>query len=152
MRSIATSRSSSAGRPSPLRVVSVVGLIAALWASLLVGACASAELPPDYTELTAAKLVQRAQEAVDRDNYKLAINYYDALREGYPEDTERVLWATYEIGFLSYKMKRYEEAVGLFDELLARYAQEDGPALPQGPAVLAEKMRTKISEQYLSTD
>ena len=126
--------------------------LAVLVAGLSVIGCASTDLPPDYTELSAARLVQRAQEAADRDNYGLAVNYYLALQERYPAETERVLWASYEIAFLHYKMKQYEEAVTLFDELLARYQGDEGSAFPRGPAVLAEKMRNKIIEEHLSSN
>ena len=95
-------------------------------------------------ELTPADLFQKAQEASDAGRYALALKYYRSFLERYPEERDRGLWARYEIALLHSKMKDEATAIRLFDELLALYAGDDAALLPQGPRILAEKIRAKL--------
>jgi tetratricopeptide (TPR) repeat protein len=99
------------------------------------------EIPPD---LTPADYFQRAQEASDAGKYALALKYYQAFLERHPEERDHGLWARYEIALLHSKMKDTATALRLFDELLALYAGEDAAQLPQGPRILAEKIKAKL--------
>jgi outer membrane protein assembly factor BamD (BamD/ComL family) len=107
------------------------------------GACKSVptEIPPD---LSPADYFQKAQEASDGEKYELALKYYRSFLERYPEERDRGLWARYEIALLHSKMKDSPTALRLLDELLALYAGEDAAALPQGPRILAEKIKAKL--------
>ncbi len=118
-------------------------LIACLALSLAV--CATS---PDEIEsgLSPAEYFQRAQEASDANRYELALAYYQKFQEEYPEELERNLWASYEIALLYYKMGQNRIAVEHFDALLAEYAAGDAD-LPQGPRILAEKVKARIEEQ-----
>lgn len=115
-----------------------VALLAAL------GSCTSAPAAQDAATLSPPKLVQAAQGAADKGNYALALEYYRALRDRFPEETERVLWASYEIAFLSHKMGDDDEAIRLMTELVQTYADRNDPTLPQGPLVLAQKVRANL--------
>jgi outer membrane protein assembly factor BamD (BamD/ComL family) len=107
------------------------------------GGCRSApaDIPPD---LTPADFFQKAQEASDTGKYQLALKYYQTFQERYPDERDRGLWARYEIALLHSKMGDEETALTRIGELLALYAGEDAEALPQGPRILAEKIKAKL--------
>jgi len=124
----------------------------------LISSCRS-QVDPYALELTPKEYFQRGIEAADQNNYKLALQYYDAYLKKYswqPEDTENIellngnLWASYEIAFSYYKMKKDRIAVELFEELLDRYdtLQQrddiDPNIIPQGPLILSELVLEKI--------
>ena len=96
----------------------------------LFSACASSAVNiPD--NLSPAELVQRAQEASDRNRYNTALQYYEALLERYSYNINMVCTAEYEIAFIHYKQKKYTEARTGFNNLLERYNTPDAELLPQ---------------------
>jgi outer membrane protein assembly factor BamD (BamD/ComL family) len=103
-------------------------------------------MPDDFTNgnLTVEELVQRAQEASDRNRYRISIRYYEAIRDRYPDDQSAVCGADYEIAFIHYKQKQYTNAKEEFGFVLDRYNQEDAELLPQKYKILAEKVVAKI--------
>jgi outer membrane protein assembly factor BamD (BamD/ComL family) len=106
--------------------------------------------PPLDQDLSPTEFFQKAQEASDDGKYALATRYYEAFLVKYPDDRDRGLWARYEIALLKYKMGDDAAALSLFDELIALYA--GGPAdLPQGPRILAEKLKAKIESKRQAT-
>ncbi|UCF99873.1 MAG: hypothetical protein JSV89_10140 [Spirochaetaceae bacterium] len=109
---------------------------------------------PDEIEagLTPLEYFQRAQEATDASRYALAIAYYEKFQEQYPveqhpEELDRNIWAEYEIALLHSKMGKNKLALELFDALLAKYESGDFPDLPEGPRILAEKVKARIEEK-----
>jgi outer membrane protein assembly factor BamD (BamD/ComL family) len=100
------------------------GLVVAL------GACSTTPelISPD---LSPEELVQRAQEASDRNRYGTALAYYEALLERNQTNYDWILAAEYEIAFIHYKQKKYGEAREEFNALLARYESPDAELLPQ---------------------
>lgn len=107
------------------------------------GGCQST--PVDIqADLSPADFFQKAQEASDAGKYALALKYYQAFRERYPEERDRNLWARYEIALLHSKLGDQATALTMLDELLALYASENAAELPQGPRILAEKIKGKI--------
>jgi len=112
--------------------------------SLLV-VCSS--VPDEIEEgLTPMEYFQRAQEASDANRYALSMEYYEKFQEQYPEERERHVWAEYEIALLYHKMGKDQIALERFDALLARY-QAGEPDLPEGPGILAEKVKARIEEK-----
>ena len=107
------------------------------------GGCRSAptDIPPD---LSPADFFQKAQEASDAERFALSLEFYESFLERYPEERDRGLWARYEIALLYSKMGDKETALTWIGELLALYAGEDANALPQGPRILAEKIKAKL--------
>jgi outer membrane protein assembly factor BamD (BamD/ComL family) len=96
-------------------------------------------------DLTPEQYFQKAIEATDNNNFRLAMAYYQSFLEKYPDDLARNLWASYEVAFLHYKMGNESRALELFDELIARYEEADEEAgWPQGPLVLAVKVKGNI--------
>jgi len=98
-------------------------------AALCVTACGAGKMniPQD---MTPAELIQRAQEASDRNSYKAALQYYTALLERNSTNIELVCAAEYEIAFIHYKQKKYNLAKEGFKSLLERYDAPDGDLLP----------------------
>ncbi|MFP3091264.1 tetratricopeptide repeat protein [Treponema sp. TIM-1] len=105
--------------------------------------CASG--PLDISEdLSPAELIQRGQEALDRNKYDYALQYYEVLLERYPTNMELVCTAEYEIAFIHYKQKKYGQARNEFNKLLARYDTPDAELLPLQFKILSEIVLEKI--------
>jgi len=117
----------------------------ALLAALVVSCITSGpvEIPDD---LTAAELIQRGQEASDRNRYSVSIQYYEAILERFPYDIDSVIAAEYEIAFIHYKQKEYTQAKTGFNQLLARYNVTDQELLPPQFKILSNIVLGKIAE------
>ena len=116
--------------------------IAALASLLLV--CSS--VPDEIEEgLTPMEYFQRAQEASDGGRYALSMAYYEKFQEQYPEERDRNVWAEYEIALLYHKMDKNRIALERFEALLKRYESGE-PDLPEGPRILAEKVKARVEE------
>jgi outer membrane protein assembly factor BamD (BamD/ComL family) len=91
-------------------------------------------------------LIQRAQEASDRNRYKQALQYYEVILERFPTNADLVCNAEYEIAFIHYKQNKYETAENEFNTLLSRYDTPDEELLPPQYKRLAlivlERMKT----------
>ena len=70
---------------------------------------------PVEENLNKKEYFQRAIEAVDGRNFKLALRYYEAFTDKFPDDRDGNLWATYEIAFLHHKLGDDDKAVEMFD-------------------------------------
>jgi outer membrane protein assembly factor BamD (BamD/ComL family) len=81
-------------------------------------------------DLSSAELIQRAQEASDRNRYKNALQYYEAVLERFATNSDLVCAAEYEIAFIHYKQNKYDLARDEFNALLARYDTPDEELLP----------------------
>ncbi|GHV75698.1 hypothetical protein AGMMS49942_05190 [Spirochaetia bacterium] len=99
--------------------------------------------------ITPAKLVQRAQEASDRNRYKLSLGYYEEILKRFPEDNDYVCAAEYEIGFIHYKQRKYDIAGSELRELLGKYDQSDAELLPPQYKILANIVIAKIDERSM---
>jgi len=119
-------------------------LFAAAALALLAG-CVTApkEIPAG---LSVSAIFQRAQEAVDTTDYALAVRYYSLVKDSYPEDVTHVVWASYEIAFLSHKMGKDAEALTLVNALLDAYAGkwETLPPDTAAPRLLAQNLKTHL--------
>ena len=112
---------------------------------LLAVSCASKPVViPD--DLTVMELIQRAQEASDRNKYKVSLQYYETIIERFPSDIDSICAAEYEIAFIHYKQKKYDIAKVEFNNLLKRYNTPDEELLPPQFKVLSEKILAKITE------
>jgi outer membrane protein assembly factor BamD (BamD/ComL family) len=97
--------------------------------------------------VTPAELVQRAQEASDRNRYKLSLGYYEEILKRFPGDKDYVCAAEYEIGFIHYKQKKYDIAESELKNLLVQYDQIDAELLPPQYKVLANIVIATIDER-----
>ena len=96
--------------------------------------------------LTPAELIQRAQEASDRNRYTVSLQYYETIIERFPFDIDNIIAAEYEIAFIHYKQKQYETAKAEFNDLLERYNTPDEALLPPSFKILSLKIMEKIEE------
>ncbi|MDR0551979.1 MAG: tetratricopeptide repeat protein [Spirochaetaceae bacterium] len=94
------------------------------------------------------EIIQKAQEATDRDRYGLAIHYYSLLLDRFPYDRNAVCTAQYEIAFIHYKQKKYAVSKAEFEELLRRYNERDSELLPPEYKILSEKGLKKINAKF----
>jgi len=94
--------------------------------------------------LEPSELIQRAQEASDRNRMGVAIQYYQAILDRYPNDMYATCAARYEIAFIQFKQKDYESSKKGLEELLALYEGPDAALLPAQFRVLGEKILSKI--------
>lgn len=97
-------------------------------------------------DLTPAELIQRAQEASDKNRYKIALQYYKALYDRNSTNIDLICAAEYEIAFIHYKQKKYAQSKTEFNDLLERYNTPDEENLPQQFKLLANKVLERINE------
>lgn len=90
--------------------------------------------------------MQRAQNAMEVKNFELALNYYNIVKEKYPDDMEKFVWASYKIAFIYHKMKDDEKALILFNELLELYETDIDNSYPQNPKILALNVMSNIEQ------
>ena len=127
----------------------LIKLAALLAVAILAVSCATRTviIPED---LTPAELIQRGQEASDRNNYPISLQYYETLIDRYPFDTDSVIAAEYEIAFIHYKQKKYDIAKAEFTDLLERYNSYDEELLPPQFKVLSLMIMANITEKETS--
>jgi outer membrane protein assembly factor BamD (BamD/ComL family) len=107
--------------------------------------------------MSPSEIIQRAQEASDKNRFDDAKQYYAVLLDRYGSSIDMVCTAEYETAFLNYKQKNYAEAQAGFEQLLARYEGPDAILLPQHFRILSEKVMEKmiadgsISNEEIST-
>jgi outer membrane protein assembly factor BamD (BamD/ComL family) len=110
--------------------------------------CACAGGPQKISEdLSPSELIQRAQEASDRNRYKVALQYYQTLLDRNRYNIDLVCTAEYEISFIYYKQKKYAQAKDGFNALLERYNVPDEANLPPQFKLLALKVLERIEEK-----
>jgi outer membrane protein assembly factor BamD (BamD/ComL family) len=101
-------------------------------------------------DLSPQELIQKAQEASDRNNYQSAEVYYTEVLNRYPFEDDAVCEATYEIAFIHYKQRKWEIARGEFLALLDRYKEDNAEFLPTKYRILSENGLEKIKEKEAS--
>jgi len=120
-------------------------LFFALILTLLFSACVStAKISED---LSPAELIQRANEAMDRNNYNMATQYYQALYDRNQSYTDLIITAEYHIAFIHYKQKKYEKAKEELNGVLAYYNSPDAELLPQHFKRLSQIVLQSIDEK-----
>jgi len=98
-------------------------------------------------DLSPAELIQRAQEASDRNYYKTALQYYEALLARNRNNNALVINAEYEIAFIHYKQKKYEQAREELNAILEYYNTPDEELLPQQFKRLAQIVLQSIDKK-----
>lgn len=121
------------------------GLAALAFAALAALFASCNTVPVSVPEdLSAAEIIQKAQEASDKYNYNAARFYYATTRERFGSDPVVAANCMYELAFISYKQGRHEEARRGFEELLAFYARSENETLPSTFRILAVKVLAKL--------
>jgi outer membrane protein assembly factor BamD (BamD/ComL family) len=115
-------------------------------AALFFFSCATQLNIPE--NLTPSEIIQRAQEASDKNRYNQALQYYQALLDRNPTNIDLVCTAEYEIAFIHYKQQKYVQARAEFNALLERYnAFDEDDYLPPQFKLLALKVLERIDEK-----
>jgi outer membrane protein assembly factor BamD (BamD/ComL family) len=120
-------------------------IMAALTAIFLFSACVSTMTIGE--DLSPAELIQRAQEASDRNRYNMALQYYKALLERNRGNADLVITAEYEIAFINYKRGNYPLARSQLNSVLEYYDTPDEELLPRQFKRLAQIVLDNITEK-----
>lgn len=115
-------------------------------ATAILSACSSvpSEIPED---LTAQELIQKGQNEFENGRYKASLRYYNAVTERYADSPPVYAEATYEIGHLFMRQKKYDKAEPIFQDLLDLYAQSQPGTMPGAYQKLAQLEIEKINEK-----
>ena len=98
-------------------------------------------------DLSPAEIIQRGQEALDRNRYNVAIQYYEALHERNRSNIDLLITAEYHIANIHYKQKKYDLARAEFNAILEYYNTPDEELLPQHFKILSRIVLQKIDEK-----
>jgi len=120
-------------------------LLFPLFLAVLFSACASTVNISE--ELSPAEIIQRANEAMDRNRYKIATQYYNALRDRNQSNVDLTITAEYHIAFIHYKQGKYEQAREELNAVLKYYNSPDEELLPQHFKRLSQIVLNTISEK-----
>jgi outer membrane protein assembly factor BamD (BamD/ComL family) len=107
----------------------------------------SSTVDPYKEELSSELYFQKAHEASDNGNFPLAIDYYKAFQQKFPDEIKGNLWASFEIAFIYHKQGNNDEAIKLFQALLDKYALPGAADYPQAPKILTEKVLADIQNK-----
>jgi outer membrane protein assembly factor BamD (BamD/ComL family) len=119
-------------------------------AVFLISACGTSSVNIS-NDLSPAELIQRAQEATDRNRYKTALQYYQALYDRNQGNIDLVITSEYETAFIHYKQKKYQQSREEFNALLKYYDSPDAELLPQQFKVLSNIVLKRIEEKENET-
>lgn len=122
-------------------------IIATIFAfSLLISCTTIKEIPEDKT---AAQIIQYGQNAVTNAQYKTALYYYEEAIHRFGSNPEIYAEATYEIGHVYIKQRKYEDAYKIFSDLIALY-DYNAAVLPAKHKKLAQIGISQIPEKKLA--
>ena len=97
--------------------------------------------------MSSAELIQRAQEAMDKSRYNVAIQYYQALNDRHRNSIDLIITAEYHIAHINYKQGRYELAREQLLSLLEYYNSPDAILYPQHFRVLTNIVLQNIEDR-----
>ncbi len=111
----------------------------------MLASCASSQLEiPE--ELTAQELIQKGQNRFESKDYKNALRYYNAVTERYADSLPVYVEASYEIGHIYMKQKKYEQASAVFNEIIGIYSKTTPGEAPGAYEKLSKLELAKIPE------
>jgi tRNA G37 N-methylase Trm5 len=125
----------------PVLLLCLLGLAALFFLS-----CASSRVNIPL-ELSPAEIIQRAQEASDRNRYSVALQYYQTLYERNLSNIDLVITAEYEIAFIHYKQKKYAQAREKIYAMLEYYDSADEAFLPPQYKILGHIVLNRLEEK-----
>jgi outer membrane protein assembly factor BamD (BamD/ComL family) len=115
---------------------------------LLLTSCHSLKKDLENPDLTPEEFFQKAQEAViDWNRYKLAIQFYEEFMRRYPDMKNKIIEAEYEIAFIKFKQRKFDEAEDRFNQILDKYNTDEAVYYPSWPALMSTKGIENIAEE-----
>lgn len=122
----------------------VMPLVASL---ALLMSCLSVNLKDydHYEENALFNEIQKKQQACTGEKaYKNVISLYQYYIDRFPERKDRVMEARYEIGYIHYFLKNYDEAEAVFRSIIVDFEQGAEQYAMQWIRVLSVKLRDEI--------
>ena len=119
-----------------MRKIILLTSIITLAAAVLFTSCQTVKDIPE--DLTAPQLLQRGQAYADASDYKNAEACYLATIDRYGDDTNTYIEAEYELAHLYMKMKKYDKARAVLEEILEIYDYATPGSLPAAYKKLAQ--------------
>ncbi|MCL2007679.1 MAG: hypothetical protein FWG77_06285 [Treponema sp.] len=114
--------------------------------TVLILSCATTPITVP-NDLSPMELIQRGQEASDRNRFAHALQYYEVLIERYPLNIDYICAAEYEIAFIHYKQRNFDLSRSMFNNLLERYNGPGGQMLPPQFEILSHIVLERIDEE-----
>jgi len=114
-------------------------------AALFLSACASAINISE--NLSPAEIIQRGQEALDKNRYNIAVQYYEALYQRNQTNIDLIITAEYHIANIHYKQGKYDTARTELNAILEYYNTPDEELLPQHYKRLSQIVLERIDEK-----
>ncbi len=126
-------------------------LLLGIFCCFFIASCASIPTEEDVPQdASAADITQKAQEAVDANNYKAAHAYYEIILNRFASDQSACVAANFEIAHLFVKKHKWKKALPLLEEILTQYEYSSGISLPPEYYKLAkidyERVKAKIKK------
>jgi len=112
---------------------------------LVFSSCITTVNIPD--NMSPAEIIQRGQEALDKNRYNVAIQYYNALYERNRNIIDLIITAEYHIAFINYKQGKYDLARHELNAVLEYYNSPDQELLPQHFKRLCHIVLNSIDEK-----
>jgi len=97
-------------------------------------------------ELSPQELIQKGQAEFESGHYQASLAYYNAVTERYANEPAVYIEASYEIGHLYLRQKKYDKAEVVLQEILDIYANAQPGTLPGAYRKLAQVSMDKINE------
>ncbi len=101
-------------------------------------------VPKEIPEMTSQELIQNGQTCFESANYKAALAYFNTALDRFSDWPNVYIEASYEIGHVYMKQKKYSLAEPIFNELLDIYKTSTPGTYPAAYRKLAEIELAKI--------
>lgn len=124
----------------------VIKVISASCAALLFAACYT--VPSIPNDATSTQLIQLGQDALEISNYTAAETYYNAVIQRYGMDVSAYVEASYELGHMYLKQKKYSQAKAKFTEILDIFSNAEIGVVPAAYKKLAKMGMDQIPDKY----
>ncbi|MCQ2597485.1 MAG: hypothetical protein MJ181_06495 [Treponema sp.] len=122
------------------------GLIITVAVILVLASCKTTGIQDIPTDLTAAQLLQKGQDAEAANQYKNAEAYFMATIQRFGLDNAIYVEARYELGNCFLKEKKYDSAKACFTEIVSIYENAAIGTIPPAYLKLAQIGLNKIPE------
>lgn len=120
--------------------------VAVFCATILATSCSSTPTIPE--DANAMRLIQMGQDAMSLYKYKQAAFYYQAVLHRFGMDTAIYVEASYELGHLYSKLKKWALAAGYYKEILEIFDSAPYGTLPAAYKKLSQMGLDAMSEKY----
>lgn len=125
---------------------SAIKFIIATASAIILASCST--VPKIPADATSTQLIQLGQDALEVSNYTAAETYYNAVIQRYGMDVSAYVEASYELGHMYLKQKKYSQAQAKFTEILDIFANAEIGIVPAAYKKLAKMGMDQIPDKY----